>query len=94
MADEDDHACCQTESETPVSNSCCDDSHLDYHLHDGAFVPAQGNDQKTDLPSVEVSHVDQPDLLMVSEGYFILQEEIPDPGEPLYSLFECRKLDC
>jgi len=94
MPDDDGHACCQTEKEAQPSNSCCDDTHLDYHLHGAAFIPAQSNDLLIELPGTVMTYVDQPDLEEVDEIHIDLREEIPDPGEPLYSLFECRKLDC
>jgi len=92
--EDDGHACCQTERESQPSNSCCDDTHLDYHLHDGAFIPAHSNDLNIQMRGIIIAHADQPDFKEVKEVHIDLREEIPDPGEPLYSLFECRKLDC
>jgi len=89
METEDD--CCN-EEETDAHGECCEDTNVDYHLHDAAYLLKAS-------PKIHVFQVVEAIItasITVEETIQIPVEFLqkPPPPEPYFVLYQNLKLDC
>jgi len=85
--------CCQEEAE-PEHGACCEDTNIDYHLHDAAYVSSSSF--KTSIPEFPVDfeiEIIESTTIEQESSYYLLDER-PPPSEPLFMLYHSWKLDC